>query len=371
MKFSATVDVKAMLAATRRGASLIRRTTMPVLECLRLTGANGRLTVSGTNLDCWLSSEFEAERADGDVLVAGKELERALGLLPGGSAASLTLEGSRLRVTSGRTRFDLPVMDPADWPVGQEPESPATLRAEAKQMMASMESLRPSICTEVSRPYLMGIYLDFGADRMVATNGHILGWEPGWWTLEADGPAKPLILPSDTINPLKRLLEDAEDCEILVDQQGRKITFRSNGQSLTTKVIDGQYPPYERIVPRDYPTAFQISRDDAALAVRRAGSISDGTSIPVALSFAGGELTVTCKGTDGEESEDACAARPVRGQDEIKIGVASRNITWAVDSLPASEAVEIHIVNADAALCVLTKGDTERRHLRIAMPMRL
>jgi DNA polymerase-3 subunit beta len=371
MKFSATVDVKTMLVAVRRGASLIRRGNLPILEFLRLSATSNRITVSGTNLDCWLDSAFDAETASGDVLVSGKELERALGLMPNGAAASLALEGSKLRITSGRVRFDLPTMDPADWPKFQDPEKPSTLRAQAKELMASLERLRPAICTESSRPYLMGVYLDFAQDRMVATNGHILGWEPGCWTLEDGGDAKPLILPVDTLNPLKKMLEDADECEVLVDHDGRKITFRYDGQSFTTKVIDGTYPPYERIIPQAFPIAFRLGREDTALALRRAGSISDGISIPVSLAFADSELTVTCKGKDGEESEDACGATSIKGKTAITLGMASRNIIWAIDSLPGSEEVEIFIVEPTTAVCVMGKGDGDRRHLRVSMPMRI
>lgn len=373
MPFNATVEVKTMLAAVRRATSLISRSTVPVLGFVKLSAKGARLVVGGTNLDCWLESSFEAEAVDGGALVPGKDLESALAVLPPGAHARLVVETSRMAITCGRTKIDLPTLPVEDWPVGAEPETPVFVTLATKGFLSNLEALRPAISTDPSRRYITGVYLDFELGRMVATTGMMLGWDQACWELDgAEEKPKSVILPGDILNPLKKLLDGQDQCELLIDAAGNRVKFLADGQSLTSKVIDGQYPRYSSAVPMPKSTVqiFRAGKDDVISTLKRVGWIPDDKSETVVLTFAGGELTIGVRTADGGESEDACGARLVSGSGDATVKLPSKQLAWAIESLPLSEAVDINYCDATTAVVFTVQGDSDRNSIRVVMPVR-
>lgn len=369
--FKAVIEVKLALAAVRQATAVVSKSTIPVLAFVRLTAGKGRITVGATNMDAWLDSAFEAEEAEGDILVPGRELEAALSVLPSGSQASLVMDGSRLVLTSGRTKFDLPTMPPSDWPQGAKPEKPVPLVLEASRFVSSCDHLRQAISTEPSRYHLTGICLDFQGNKMVATNGLIMGWEPGCWTFDPETTPKRITIPGEILNPLKKLFDEIEECEMLVDQEGQRFTIRTDMQSLTSKVVAGQFPSYQQVVPARTNHTFRAEKEDLENALKRVGWIADGKSRPVTLDFADGELTLTARSADRGNSEDACAARAIVGGDKIKLALEASQMAWALSTLPVADAADFHIVDPVTAVCIVARGDDDRLHQRVLMPIRM
>lgn len=371
--FSATVEVKTMLAAVRRATTLVIRTTLPVLTHIKLEADSDRVTVSGTNCDCWLSSTFDAGHAEGGILVPGKELEQALAVLPNGAQAKLEMDGAKLRMTCGRTRFEFPTMDIRDWPAGAEPERPTALRIPAREFIGALESLREAISTDPNKYYLTGVFFDFHAGRLVATTGSILGWEPAPWVLEDAAKPKPFILPADAIAPLKKMLEDATEADLVIDGDSKRVAVRQGGDYFITKLVDGQFPDYIRAVPPQthHERAFRAERDDVATTLNRTKVMVDGKVRAVMASFAGGELTLRSKDEDGGIAEDTCGAQLVSGSGDIEVALSSRNLQWCLDSLPVSGGIVFQLTGPYSAVCVVTSEDQDRRHLRVIMPVRM
>jgi len=371
MSFEAVIEVKLALAAVRQASTVVSKSTIPVLAFVRLTAGKGRITVGATNMNCWLDSAFEAEEAEGDILVPARELEAALSVLPAGSQASLVMDGSRLMLTSGRTKFDLPTLPAADWPQGAKPERPVPVIVKASRFVSSCEHLRLAISTNPSRYNLTGIYLDFQGNRMVATNGLIMGWEPGCWAFDEDAAPKRITIPGEILNPLKKLFDEVEECEMLVDHDGARFTIRTDMQSLTSKVVAGQFPAYENVVPAKSNHTFRAEKQDLENALKCVGWIADGKSRPVTLDFADGELTLTAKSAECGSSEDACAARAIVGGDKIKLALEVSQMAWAISTLPVAEAADFIILDPLTVVCVVAKGDDERLHQRMLMPIRM
>lgn len=372
-----------------------RRSTIPILQNIRLVARDGRLEASATDLELAMTvavGEGVAVLAEGETTVEAARLGEIARKLPAGAEVTLALaeDGRAVKVTAGRARFDLLALPAADFPDLEGGDFPARYEIDAATLAAAIAATEFAISDEETRYYLNGIYLhtaeaEAGADaegraepaageegeggrvlRLVATDGHRLAQRDLAAPAGAEG-APGVIVPRKAIAEAKRLAATAEKgavVEIAVSET--KIRFRLGEAALTSKLIDGVYPDYRRVIPRRNARIARLDRAALAAAADRVGTIAEAKGRAVRMDFAERGLTLAAKNPDaGEASEEIdCAWQG----DPLAIGFNGRYVGDCL-SVFGAEAIELALDSPGAPALLRAPGDESL--LVVLMPMRV
>jgi DNA polymerase-3 subunit beta len=298
-----TIERAALLKALGHVQSVVeRRNTIPILSNVLLTARDGALALSATDLDMEILDEAAAHvETPGQVTAPAHTLYEIVRKLPEGAEISLSFNGEdpRLQVRAGRYRVNLPVLPAGDFPVMSSDGLSPPVSVDTAGLMRLIDRTRFAISTEETRYYLTGIYLhtlvENGREilRAVATDGHRLALAD-MPAPEGAAGAPGVIVPRKTIQEARRLLEDSgETIDVLLSQQ--KARFDFGRASLTSKVIDGSFPDYTRVIPRDNTRIMTVDNALFAAAVDRVATISSEKSRSVKLSAERGRVVLTVR----------------------------------------------------------------------------
>ena len=298
-----TIERAALLKALGHVQSVVeRRNTIPILSNVLLTARGGVLALSATDLDMEILDEAAAHvETPGQITAPAHTLYEIVRKLPEGAEISLGFNGEdpRLQVRAGRYRVNLPVLPAGDFPVMSSDGLSAPVSVDTAGLMRLIDRTRFAISTEETRYYLTGIYLhtlvENGREilRAVATDGHRLALAD-MPAPEGAAGAPGVIVPRKTIQEARRLLEDSgETIDVLLSQQ--KVRFDFGRASLTSKVIDGSFPDYTRVIPRDNTRVMTVDNALFAAAVDRVATISSEKSRSVKLSAERGRIVLTVR----------------------------------------------------------------------------
>jgi DNA polymerase-3 subunit beta len=251
-----SVERAALLNALGHVQNVVeRRNTIPILSNVLLSADDGALALSATDLDMEIIDEAEARVvAAGQVTAPAHTLYEIVRKLPEGAEVELAYAGDdpRLQVTAGRSRFSLPVLPAGDFPVMSAAGLGARFVIDAKDLIRLIDNTRFAMSSEETRYYLCGLYLHSVVEggqtklRAVATDGHRLALAE-MLAPEGSAGAPGVIIPRKTVAEVRRLLEDAgESVEVQISAQ--KVRFDFGRAALTSKVIDGAFPDYPRVI---------------------------------------------------------------------------------------------------------------------------
>ena len=371
MKIS--VERSALLKATSRAQGVVeRRTTIPILSNVLLEGADGALSLRATDLDIEIAESVPAmvERA-GACTVPAHTLNDIVRKLPDGAMVALSFDAAaaRLDVAAGRSRFTLPTLPREDFPVMADSAYDATYVAPASSLRRLFDKASFAISTEETRYYLNGVYLhtpQAGAPtlRAVATDGHRLACidEPA---PEGAVGAPDVIVPRKTVGELRKLLEGG-DAAVTVSVSPAKIRFAAGGLVLTSKVIDGAFPDYSRVIPQSNDRRMQVDASAFATAVDRVATVSAERSRAVKLSLDHDRLVLSVQSPDSgsatDEIEIAYADQP------MEIGFNAKyllEIAGQIDNAPA-----VFLFADPGAPTLVREGDDDTA-VYVVMPMRV
>jgi DNA polymerase-3 subunit beta len=303
MDMKLTIERAALLKALGHVQSVVeRRNTIPILSNVLLTARGGVLALSATDLDMEILDEAAAHvETPGQITAPAHTLYEIVRKLPEGAEISLSFNGEdpRLQVRAGRYRVNLPVLPAGDFPVMSSDGLSPPVSVDTAGLMRLIDRTRFAISTEETRYYLTGIYLhtlvENGREilRAVATDGHRLALAD-MPAPEGAAGAPGVIVPRKTIQEARRLLEDSgETIDVLLSQQ--KARFDFGRASLTSKVIDGSFPDYTRVIPRDNTRIMTVDNALFAAAVDRVATISSEKSRSVKLSAERGRIVLTVR----------------------------------------------------------------------------
>lgn len=355
---------------------LERRTAMPILRCLHLeTRASGRLMIRGTDLDMEISAPCEIELNEpGAACVDGPTLHELIKKCHSG-LVSLTLEPERgiLRVVSGRSRFTLPVMPPDEMPTLNGPATVERKAARQFVLMASelralLGNTRFAVANAETRYYLNGVFLHQDGERLgaVATNGHMLSARFVPLPAGADGMAG-VILGRKLVGELMRTLPG--EGEVALEVSASRVAVTVAEVRIVSKLIDGKFPEYKRLVPTDPPNRAVVDRKRLAQAIERVAVVLESKgSHAVGLHFAAGGIEVWASSGNLGEAFDVLDAL-VEGA-AVTIGANSR---YWLDILGATDAENIVIGYTDhtAPILIHPDGEAADAHQVVLMPMRI
>src|SRR3954462_3241004 len=312
MKF--TVERAILLKALAHVQSVVeRRNTIPILANLLIAVQDGGLKLTATDMEIAVVEEVPGVQVarPGRTTAPAATLYEIVRKLPEGAKVELDHAGgdAALKLRAGRFNTDLSVLPVEDFPSMTEGKLPHGFSLPAGQLRELVDRTRFAISTEETRYYLNGIYLHATESdgtkvlRAVATDGHRLARVEEPAPDGADGMPG-VIIPRKTVAELRKLLEE-ESGEVEIGLSDTRIQFKAGPVTLTSKLIDGTFPEYERVIPRDNDKVLRVGKKDFSDAVARVAAISSERSRPVKLSLARDLLTLSAaspeQGTATEE----------------------------------------------------------------------
>lgn len=367
------VERSALLKSTSRTQGIVeRRNTIPILSNLLIEAADGALSIKATDLDIEVVDTLPAQVArPGAMTVSAHMLHEIIRKLPDGSEVSLVAENDGgVTVSAGKSRFSLATLPKEDFPVMATAEFDRTFTAKCAVIRRLFDKAKFAISTEETRYYLNGVYLHLAEDnstpvlRAVATDGHRLARVDADLPAGAEGMAG-VIVPRKTVGELRKLLEvDDADVEIAVSET--KIRFSCNGVTLTSKVIDGTFPDYTRVIPTNNTLKLELVADRFASAVDRVSTVSSERTRAVKMAVDVGRLTLSVNSPDsGSATEELDVDYDAPG---IEIGFNSR---YLMDIAAQIDTENATFLFSDPGSPTLVKESSDDSAIYVVMPMRV
>ena len=369
-----TIERSAFLKALNHVQSVVeRRNTIPILSNVLLEAENGVVTLTATDLEIEVRERVEAEIAQpGAITAPAHMLYDIVRKLPDGGQIELTKDenAERLTLVSGKSSFLLQTLPREDFPAMARDEMPVAFALSGAELRRLIEKTRFAISIEETRYYLNGIYLhaleEDGAAllRAVATDGHRLARVQITQPVGAtDMPA--IIIPRKTVGEVHKLLEEAEG-EVSVQVSDTKINFAFDNIVLTSKLIDGKFPDYTRVIPVDNDKVLGVDAKTFAQSVDRVSAISSEKSRAVKLSLDTDSLGLSVSNPDSGNASDEIS---VSYQAEpLEIGFNARYLMDITSQLDG-ELATFELSNSGAPTIVRDGEDTQA--LYVLMPMRV
>jgi DNA polymerase-3 subunit beta len=353
-----TIERAALLKALAHVQSVVeRRNTIPILGNVLLTAAEQSLAFSATDLDMEIADAAPAHVDNpGQITAPAHTLYEIVRKLPEGAEVSLGFSGAdpRLAVQAGRYKVNLPVLPAGDFPVMPSEGLSGSMSVDTRDLIRLIDKTRFAISTEETRYYLTGIYLHTVVQegrsllRAVATDGHRLALAEMPAPEGAAGAAG-VIVPRKTVQEARRLLEDAAET-IDLRLSAQKIRFEFGDATLTSKVIDGSFPDYTRVIPRENHRIMTVDNALFAAAVDRVATISSEKSRSVKLAVESGRVILTVRNMETGQAVEELEV-DYEG-DPFEIGFNARYL-MDVTAQIGGETTEFRFVDRAAAATLL------------------
>jgi len=368
-----TIERSNLLAALNHVHRVVeRRNTIPILSNVLMRAEGGDLFLKATDLDVEIVDQAPAmvEQA-GSTTVPALMLYDIVRKVPDGGEISLdTSDGSVMTLLAGRARFQLQMLPDADFPDLNAGDLPVSFSIPAADLRRLIDRTQFAISTEETRYYLNGIFFHVHGEgdnarlRAVATDGHRLA------KAEIDAPAgsqgmPDIIVPRKTVGEIQKLLDDP-DKTVKVDLSDTKIRVTIDNITLTSKLIDGTFPDYERVIPKGNDKVMTVATGTFKDAVDRVSTISSDRGRAVKLSLSADMLELAVNNPDSGSATDEIAVG--YDADPLEIGFNSRYLLDIADQLNTDEAV-FRLADPGSPTLVQDKDDPDA--LYVLMPMRV
>ncbi len=372
MKLS--IERAALLKAVGQAQSVVeRRNTIPILANVLIEAEGDTVRFRATDLDIEVVDEAPAkvERA-GATTVSAVTLHEIVRKLPDGALVTLTDDGAsgRMMVDAGRSNFSLATLPREDFPVMASSEYEANFSAKAPVLRRLFDKSKFAISTEETRYYLNGVYMHVadadGAQvlRCVATDGHRLARIDAELPEGANGMPG-VIVPRKTVGELRKLLDD-DETEIAVSVSETKVRFAAPGITLTSKVIDGTFPDYSRVIPAGNTRRLEVDAAEFAQAVDRVATVSSERSRAVKMALDEDRLVLSVNAPDSGAAEEELAV--AYSDDVLEIGFNAKYLLEIASQVDRENAVFLFNSAGDPTL--MREGD-DLTAVYVVMPMRV
>jgi DNA polymerase-3 subunit beta len=369
-----TIERAALLKALGHVQSVVeRRNTIPILSNVLLAAEREGVALSATDLDMEIVDEAAATvEGSGQITAPAHTLYEIVRKLPEGADVELRYTGdeSRLQVSAGRSNFKLPVLPAGDFPVMSQDGLSSRVAVDTNDLIRLIDKTRFAISTEETRYYLNGLYLHTVTVegelklRAVATDGHRLAL--------AEMPAPEgaaglpgVIVPRKTVQEARRLLEDAGE-EVELQLSAAKVRLEFGRATLTSKVIDGSFPDYVRVIPRDNNRVLTVDNKLFAQAVDRVATISAEKSRSVKLAIEPGRIVLTVRNMEAGQAVEELEVD--YDGESFEIGFNARYLMDVTDQIQG-ETAEFRFADAASPTLVLDPTDPGLQY--VLMPLRV
>lgn len=361
-----------MLLAPLQSVSGIveKRHTLPILSNVLLEKKGSNLTFLATDIEIQITTCAELAGGDGDgaVTVGARKLQDILRSLPDNAEIALNLEDKRLVVKAGKSRFSLQTLPAEDFPRMAIAEAePRRISVSQKQFRHLLAQTQFSMAAQDVRYYLNGLLLlvDGSELRAVATDGHRLAYASMPLGDGVSLARQELILPRKTVLELNRLLADSDDV-LQIEMAANQIRFQFGNITLVSKLIDGKFPDYERVIPASLKNLVTLNRAALLQAMVRAAILTNEKFRGVRLVLTAGSLKIMAANAEHEEAQEEIEVD--YSGDAIDVGF---NVGYLLDVLnnTASEMVEWGFNDANSSALLTVPGNDRFKY--VVMPMRI
>jgi DNA polymerase-3 subunit beta len=369
-----SIERSALLKAMSQAQSVVeRRNTIPILANVLIEAEGSDVSFRATDLDIEVVDKVPGmvERA-GATTVGAHTLHEIVRKLPDGSTVELADDGTsgRLTIVAGRSNFSLATLPREDFPVMATSDYDCNFAAPSAVLRRLFDKSKFAISTEETRYYLNGVYMHASDGengkvlRCVATDGHRLA------RIDADLPdgaadLPGVIVPRKTVGELRKLLED-DDVEIAVSVSETKIRFATPEITLTSKVIDGSFPDYTRVIPQGNTRRLEVDAAEFAQAVDRVSTVSSERSRAVKLTLEEDRLTLSVNAPDsGAADEELVVAY---ADERLEIGFNAKYLLEIAGQVDRENAVFMFNSSGDPTL--MREGNDDSA-VYVVMPMRV
>ncbi|NWN83544.1 MAG: DNA polymerase III subunit beta [Halomonas sp.] len=367
MKFS--ISREALLRPLTLVAGVVeRRQTLPVLSNVLIQVGEEEVALTGTDLEVELIGRTVASRVEepGGVTVPARKLMDICKSLPDQAEIQLSLEDGRAVLRSGRSRFTLSTLPVAEFPSIEDSQGSIELSLPRGMLKQLIDATSFAMAQQDVRYYLNGMLLEMRDNliRTVATDGHRLAVSSRPAELNVESPQK-LIVPRKGILELVRLLDDGED-PVSLTLGASHMRAHTGDFTFTSKLVDGKFPDYERVVPRGGDKVFIADRAELRQVLSRTAILSNEKYRGVRLHLEEGNLKVMANNPEQEEAEENVGIE--YSGDSLEIGF---NVGYLVDVLNAIDEDRIQMTLADSNSSALMEQPGGGDALYVVMPMRL
>jgi len=344
-----------------------RRHTLPILANVLLEQKDGHLYVTATDLEMQITAHSVLPGKEAQsVTVAARKLQDLLRALPEDSALNIETAGSRMTVRAGRSRFNLQTLPAADYPrIGLGQDQVQALSLPQRDLRGLLKSVEFAMAQQDIRYYLNGMLLviDKGTLQAVATDGHRLGWAS--LVIAGDYQRQEVILPRKTVLELGKLLADVDD-PVTIDILANQVRFAFANVELTSKVVDGKFPDFNRVIPAGHAKRIELPRTELLAALQRAAILSNEKFRGVRLVLGADQLKIICTNSEQEEAEEELEIA-YKGE-PLDIGF---NITYLLDVLQNMAMERVALAFGDANSSALVTVPDRDDYKYVVMPMRI
>ena len=364
-----TIDRMSLLRPLGHVQSVVeRRNTIPILANVVLRAEEGELSLTATDMDMDITTEAGCSvMTSGTTTMSAHLLYDIARKLPDGAEVEIAVNDGHAMVSAGRSSFRLPTLPVEDFPAISSNELPVNFSLTAADVRDLIDATRFAISTEETRYYLNGIYIhkaESGELCAVATDGHRLAMTRQ--ALPSGAAQMPsIILPRKAVSELRKLLDDF-DGDVLIGLSETRAEFRFGVVRLTSKLIDGTFPDYTRVIPVGNDRIMQVDVSAFSAAVDRVSTIASEKSRSVKMGLRSGVLTLSASNTDASSATEELEVS--YDGPEMEIGFNARYLLDIAGQVN-SDMVEFALADQGSPSLVRAPGD--EASLFVLMPMRV
>ena len=344
-----------------------RRHTLPILSNLLLEAKNNQIQLTATDLEMQISLTVENSfNGELSTTISAKKFLDICRSLPESADIDMVTNDSRMTVKAGKSRFNLQTLPAADYPVMTKAGGSGTnITVSQIALKKLFKQVEFAMAQQDIRYYLNGLLLEVNEDNLnvVGTDGHRLSFTSAKLNQQYD--KTDVIIPRKTVIELIKLLNDSEE-EVAIEINAGQVNFSFSDIRLISKVIDGKFPDYHRVIPTNHQNTFSVNRLGVLTAMQRASILSNEKYRGIRMVLSNNNLKLISTNTEQEEAEEELEIE--YSQDGLDIGF---NVTYLIDVLNNVTDENINFSFADANSSCLITVPNDQNYKYVVMPMRI
>ncbi len=366
MKF--TIDRESFLKPLQQVIGVVeRRQTLPVLGNLLINASTDRLKLTATDLEVEIQAGASAKiEESGEITLPARKLIDICKALPENASIQVSIKDQKAQIRSGKSRFSLSTLPATDFPLVEKINGDSKFALTQGQLKEVIDRTQFSMAQQDVRYYLNGLMLEMGNGflRAVATDGHRLALCDMPVEIQTDNPRQ-VIVPRKGIQELQRLLDDSE-AAVSVELGANHIRLIAGDVCFTSKLVDGRFPDYDRVLPKGGDKLVVADRDLFRQALSRTSILSNEKYRGIRLNLEKNNIKIQAHNPEQEEADEEFEVDYSGG--ELEIGF---NVTYLLDVLAAVRSDNVEIVLGDSNSSCLIKQPGTDQYRYVVMPMRL
>lgn len=344
-----------------------RRQTLPILGNVLFKSSGGDITLTATDLEIEMVARVAADSSDEfQTTIPARKLLDICKALPESSQINFSIDDSRVSLTSARSRFSLASLPARDFPSLEEIEELHSFSVPQNTFKELFDKTSFAMAQQDVRYYLNGILMEISSEKvkLVATDGHRLALSE---TSLDTGIAeeKQIIIPRKAVLELSRLLDSADSPAKCVLSQNH-LRVETDSLVFTTKLIDGKFPDYQRVIPVDGNKTLEVDRELLKNSMSRIAILSNEKYRGIRLTLTSGNLSIQANNPDQEEAEEELQVDYEAG--DVEIGF---NVTYLIDVLTVIDSDKVQLKLKDSNSSAIISDSNDDSSLYVVMPMRL